>query len=297
MRRGGGISSLSRHTTTTSSFAALSSTLSTSQLSSLQSSLSGFREALTAFAIAHKKDIRTDPAFRHQFQKMCAAIGVDPLSGPAVPSSLAGNAARKLGGGLWTEMLGLGETVYEISVQVVDICISTRGANGGMIELNELTARVDKMRGGGGGGGGGGVGIVDSGSGLARAAAGPGPGAGAGKNLPTIGGVSSYDVLNAIDLLKPLHAGYTVVKVGEKTYVRSVPRELDMDQSTILTLAATTNGRLTRSGVKAQTGWNDVRTSRVLEDCVMREGMGWVDDQAGSGESEVWLIAAVSFGE
>ena len=194
-------------------------------------------------------------------------------------------------------MLGLGETVYEISVQVVDICISTRGANGGMIELNELTARVDKMRGGGGGGGGGGVGIVDSGSGLARAAAGPGPGAGAGKNLPTIGGVSSYDVLNAIDLLKPLHAGYTVVKVGEKTYVRSVPRELDMDQSTILTLAATTNGRLTRSGVKAQTGWNDVRTSRVLEDCVMREGMGWVDDQAGSGESEVWLIAAVSFGE
>jgi hypothetical protein len=29
----------------------------------------------------------------------------------------------------------------------------------------------------------------------------------------------------------------------------------------------------------------------------MREGMGWVDEQAGSGEKEVWLIAAVSFEE
>jgi len=159
-------------------------------------------------------------------------------------------------------MLGLGETVYEISVQVVDVCISTRSSNGGMIDLDELTIRVDKMRGG-----------------------------------KAEGGVSGHDVLKAIDLLKPLHAGYTVVKVGPKTYVRSVPRELDMDQSTILTLAATTGGKLTRGAVKRQTGWNDVRTSRVLEDCVMREGMGWVDDQAGSGESEVWLIAAVTFGE
>ena len=275
MRRGGGISSLSRHTSTTSSFAKLSSTLSSSQLTSLQSSLSSFREALTAFAIAHKEDIRHDPAFRHQFQKMCAAIGVDPLSGPAAPGSgMAGGRSKLagMGGGLWTEMLGLGETVYEISVQVVDVCISTRNANGGMIGLEELTSRVGKMRGGGG--------------------AGCGPG-----NETGVGQVSSYDVLKAIDLLKPLHAGYTVVKVGAKTYIRSVPRELDMDQSTILTLAALTGGRLTRGGVKRQTGWNDQRTTRVLDDCVMREGMGWVDDQAGSGESEVWLIAAVSFGE
>jgi len=254
MRRQTGISALSRHTTQSTSFAALSSTISTSQLTSLQSSLSQFRDSLTAFAIAHREDIRSDPAFRHQFQKMCAAIGVDPLAG----------SVRGGFGGVWTEKLGLGETVYEISVQVVDVCISTRGSNGGMIELGELRARVERMRGGGTGKGG-------------------------------VGAVGENDILRAIELLKPLHAGYTILKVGPTTYVRSVPRELDTDQSALLNLAATTRGRLSTGVVKRLTGWTDVRATQALEDCVMREGMGWVDDQARTGEREVWLIAAVSF--
>ena len=257
MRRQTGISALSRHTTQTTSFAALSSTISTSQLTSLQSSLSQFRDSLTAFAIAHREDIRSDPAFRHQFQKMCAAIGVDPLAG-----SVRGGGAF---GGVWTEKLGLGETVYEISVQVVDVCISTRGSNGGMIELGELRARVERMRGGGKGGKGG------------------------------IGAVGENDILRAIELLRPLHAGYTIHQVGPTRYVRSVPRELDTDQSALLNIAATTGGRLSGSMIKRLAGWTDVRATQALEDCVMREGMGWVDDQAGTGEREVWLIAAVSF--
>jgi ESCRT-II complex subunit VPS22 len=257
MRKGAGISALSRHTTTTSSFTALSTTLSASSLTTLQNSLAAFRDSLTAFAIAHKDDIRRDPAFRHQFQKMCAAIGVDPL---------AGSVARRPGSGLWAEMLGLSEMVYEISVQVVDVCVSTRSSNGGMIELADLTARVNRMRG------------------LDRAGV-------------VQGTVSQEDVLRAIDLLQPLHAGYTLVKNGHNTYVRSVPRELDLDQSTLLTIAAGLGGRLVPSRVKRMTGWNDVRTITALENSVMAEGMGWVDEQGNSGEREVWLIAAVSFDE
>ena len=255
MRKGAGISGLSRHTATTSSYASLSSTISASQLASLQTSLESFREALTSFAIAHRSDIRRDPAFRHQFQKMCAAIGVDPLAGSrsAASSSKGGLAAG------WSDVLGLGEWQYEVAVQVVDICVSTRDRNGGMIEIGELTRRVDKLRGG------------DS-------------------------NVSKEDVYRAIDLLRPLGAGYTITPVGGSIYVRSVPRELDTDQSLLLVIAASTGGRLRTRDVKRSTGWEDVRVKLALEDCIMREGMGWVDDQV-DGERDVWLVAAVDFDE
>ena len=269
MRKGAGISALSRHTATNTSYAALSNTISTTQLTSLQSSLSSFRDALQTFAQAHRGDIRRDPAFRHQFQKMCAAIGVDPLSGGRSSASGSGSGGKGAGG-WWTEVLGLGEWEYEVAVQVVDVCVSTRERNGGMIEVNELVRRVDKMRGGGSGSG--------SNSG----------------NSCTI--VTAEDVLRAIDLLRPLHAGYTIHPIGSTVYIRSVPRELDTDQSLLLVLAADFGGRLTISTIRRSTAWSDVRARTALEDAVLREGLGWVDEQAESGESEVWMIAAVDFG-
>ena len=170
--------------------------------------------------------------------------------------------------------MGLGDVYYQVCVQLVDVCISTKSSNGGMIDLVDLTSRINRMRGLGTENG-----IEDSGK---------------SKNK---GRVEEQDVLKAIELLKPLHAGYTIVKNGTKTYIRSVPRELDLDQSTLLSLAAEQGGRLIPSNVKRSTGWNDVRTMTALEDSVMREGMGWVDEQGSSGEKEVWLIAAVSFAE
>jgi len=128
-----------------------------------------------------------------------------------------------------------------------------------MIEVGELVRRVDKMRGG-------------------------------------KGGISQEDILRSIDLLRPLHSGYTIHPVGGTIYVRSVPKELDLDQGTLLVIAAGSGGRLTTNGVKRQTGWSDVRCRTALDDCVMREGLGWVDDQAEGGR-EVWLIAAVDFGD
>ena len=256
MRKGAGISALSRHTATSTSYASLSSTISANQLSSLQSSLASFREALLSFAIAHRNDIRRDPAFRHQFQKMCSAIGVDPLSGSR-------GSARSTTGGpgvWWTEALGLGEWEYEVAVQVVDVCISTRERNGGMIEIGEMTRRVDKMRGGN-------------------------------------SEVTNEDIYRAIDLLRPLGAGYTIQPIGGSVYVRSVPRQLDTDQSWLLVLAASSGGRLTSRTVRQGTGWSDVRARTALEDCIMREGLGWVDEQAEDGERVVWLLAAVEMDE
>lgn len=245
MRKGAGISGLQRHTATASSYSALSSSLSSQQVASLETSLASFRAELSRFAAAHGSAIRRDPAFRHQFQRMCAAIGIDPLA------ASASGATRS-----WLD-LGLREWTCELALQVVDVCISTRARNGGLIELSELTGRVQRLR--------------DHGVGSDR--------------------ITDDDVLRAIELLKPLRAGYAVVGPEGARFVRSVPRELDTDQAMLLVLASETGGVLTARLVQDKTGWSHVRAETALGDCVMREGLGWVDDEDGS----VWLMAAVDF--
>ncbi len=58
---------------------------------------------------------------------MCANIGVDPL------------ASNK---GMWAQLLGLGDFYYQLGVQVIEACLTTRHINGGMIELHKLQAHV-----------------------------------------------------------------------------------------------------------------------------------------------------------
>lgn len=254
MRKGAGISALQRQSATTASFSALSTSLSAQQLSLLTTSLSSFRTELARFASQHRGEIRRDPAFRHQFQRMCSAIGIDPLSaGSARPS--------------WFADIGLADWTCELALQVVDVCLSTRGRNGGVIELGELTGRVQRMR----------EGSLDE--------------------------ITEEDVVSAIEMLGPLRAGYRIVgddgkgggggkgKGGGMRYVRSVPRELDTDQAMLLVLASETGGVLTAGSIQESTGWDRTRAETALGDCVMREGLGWVDDVDGS----VWLMAAVEF--
>ena len=71
----------------------------------------------------HRNEIRQDPIFRAQFHTMCSNIGVDPL------------ASNK---GMWAQLLGFGDFYYELGVQVVEGCLSTRPMNGGLIDLAAL---------------------------------------------------------------------------------------------------------------------------------------------------------------
>lgn len=262
MRKGAGLSALSRQTATASSYSALSSTISQTQVTQLETSLASFREALVSFAAAHRSDIRKDPAFRHQFQKMCAALGIDPLAG-----SRGGRPAW------WADALGLGEWSCELALQVVDVCVSTREANGGVIEMGELIARVEAMRRG------------ETGKGKGRE-----------RDVKDETQITEEDIKRALDMLRPLKAGYTLHTVGGVTFVRSVPRELDTDQSMLLVLAQSgRRGVLTERIVRERAGWSAVRARTALDDAVMREGIGWVDEQGA--EKEVWLLAAVEFEE
>ncbi|KZO94923.1 winged helix DNA-binding domain-containing protein [Calocera viscosa TUFC12733] len=130
---GAGIGGLQRQTQASQAYKPLSSAISRSQVDGLQQQLSTFREALTRFAKEHRNDIRRDPEFRQQFQRMCAAIGVDPLAGP-----------RK--GGWWAELIGYGDWTYELAIQIVEICVNTRDMNGGLIELGEVLRVVRRLR-------------------------------------------------------------------------------------------------------------------------------------------------------
>ena len=63
--------------------------------------------------------------------EMCASIGVDPL------------ASSK---GFWSEMLGFGDFYYELSVQIVEVCMAASHRTGGLMEVGELRKRLIKSR-------------------------------------------------------------------------------------------------------------------------------------------------------
>lgn len=45
------------------------------------------------------------------------------------------------------------------------------------------------------------------------------------------------DIVRAIRTLKPLSGGFQILQIGNRKMVRSVPKELDKDQSALLVLA------------------------------------------------------------
>lgn len=204
-----------------------------------------FRKALEEFAEKYRTEINRDPAFRHQFIRMAKSIGVDPL------------ASSK---GFWADTLGVGSFYFDLAVQVIDVCISTRQLNGGLIAMSDLLARLHRMRG-------------------SRAASSP---------------VSEDDVRRAIKKLSVLGGGYSVVTVGGQRYVLSVPGEMSQDTTAILQAAATSGkGFVTIASLQSQLGWNASRCNRALESLI-KEGMAWIDDQAWRDDPAA--VAAASSG-
>ncbi|KIY72953.1 winged helix DNA-binding domain-containing protein [Cylindrobasidium torrendii FP15055 ss-10] len=229
-------------------FNELSSALSKTQVDHLQGQLAQFRTALAHFAAEHRDDIRRDPTFRHAFQQMCASIGVDPLAGP-----------RRAG--WWAEMLGLGDWQYELGVQIVDVCVSTRDRNGGIIEISELVRMVTKLRG------------------------------------VQAGAVDEDDVMRSIKTLQPLGAGYQVIDIGGRKMVRSVFKELNDDQTSILVVAHDTGGRVVEEDLMKRKGWTRERAHLALENMYASDGLCWIDDQDEESGRSYWISAAIQWNE
>ncbi|KAK4465710.1 hypothetical protein QBC42DRAFT_218091 [Cladorrhinum samala] len=257
-RKGVGLAAFDRSRLTSASYASHGSNLRSTNAQALETQLSVFRSLLEQFASTHAKDIKSNPSFRAQFARMCAAIGVDPLA--ASSSSSSSNSSDKGGGGgggsIWSQLLGgtVNDFYFGLAVKVVEVCGETRGENGGLIEVRKARERINKGRG---------------------------------------EEVTEDDILRAVGTLKPLGSAYSVVKVGSKPYIRSVPKELNTDQSSVLE-AVQVLGYVSVSMLMVNLKWARARAQTALEDLV-GEGMLWVDKQ--SDEWEYWSPGFMLEGE
>jgi ESCRT-II complex subunit VPS22 len=86
---------------------------------------------LTAFAKAHRSEIQNDPVFRQSFLKMCAPLGVDPLSSK---KTVLGN------------LLGMGDFYHELAVKVAEVCLASRSRNGGIMSVTEVRNILAKRK-------------------------------------------------------------------------------------------------------------------------------------------------------
>ncbi len=140
-RKGVGLAAFDRSRITSAQYASHGSSLRSANAEALEAQLAVFRSLLQQFAQTHAKDIRSNPTFRAQFARMCAAIGVDPLA--SSNSSQSGGA-----GSIWAQLLGrsVNDFYFELAVRVVEVCGETRAENGGLIEVRKARERLMRGR-------------------------------------------------------------------------------------------------------------------------------------------------------
>lgn len=160
---------------------------------------------------------------------------------------LASSSHRK--GSFWAELLGpsVNDFYFELAVRVVEVCRRTRRTNGGLVAVTEVRDRLC----------GGAAGADD---------------------------VSEDDILRAVQALRPLGEGFAVVEVGRRKMIRSVPKELNKDQSKVLE-AIEVAGFVTSSMLRVNYEWDRARVQTVVED-LLADSLVWVDEQAE--EKEYW---------
>ncbi|KAF6206424.1 hypothetical protein GE061_017657 [Apolygus lucorum] len=227
MRRRAGIGAIQKQKLEQERYKDKGTELQGKELEVLGKQLEEFRSKLEEFASNHKSEIKRSPVFRRQFQEMCAAIGVDPL------------ASNK---GFWS-VLNLGDFYYELSVQIVEVCLATSEKNGGLISLSELRAKLMKSR---------------------------------GRFSQEI---INDDILCAAKKLSIFGNGFKVLSVpGGQTLIQSIPGELSVDQTSVLALAPG-RGYVTLPILQEELKWTAVRASSALE-AVVSEGLAWLDSQS-----------------
>uniref|UniRef100_A0A1B0G569 Vacuolar-sorting protein SNF8 n=1 Tax=Glossina morsitans morsitans TaxID=37546 RepID=A0A1B0G569_GLOMM len=157
------------------------------------------------------------------------------------------------GKGFWS-VLGMGDFYYELGVQVVEVCLASNHKTGGLMELSELRRRLVAARG----------------------------------QSSVHQEITNEDILMAAKKLAIFGNGFVVHKMGKGKYiVQSIPGELSMEESTILTIASNTQqGCVTLSMLMEQLGWPEYRAQQSL-DKLIGEGLCWIDEQ--SIERSYWF--------
>jgi ESCRT-II complex subunit VPS22 len=236
----------------------------------VETQLESFKGELAKFAASHKTSINSDPAFRHRFQEMTRGVGIDPLMSSK---------------GFWGTMLGVGDFYFELGVQVLDACISSRPINGGLLSMDECIARINEAR--------------TAGSRTSPSAASSSSAAAAATTTTTAAASSSKpqalvtarDVVRAVEQLRVLGSGISIVNIekrsGGTAYIRSVPHELSADSVTVIGCISDSGKSATEVELQKALGWNAARVASCVRDLVA-EGIVWVDE-GPSGSVRYWL--------
>jgi ESCRT-II complex subunit VPS22 len=169
---------------------------------------------------------------------------------PLAGSNVKGKKAESL----WAKVLGhdVNDFYFSVAVRIVELCQATRGENGGLLGVKECCESVAKGR--------------------------------------AIGGglqVSEDDILQAVKSLEPLGSGFSIISIGTKQFIRSIPKELNTDQSTVLEVLQLL-GSITVSLLQLNLNWDKARAVTVIED-LLADSLVWVDTQCG--EHEYWSPA------
>ncbi|KXS16641.1 winged helix DNA-binding domain-containing protein [Gonapodya prolifera JEL478] len=212
--------------------------LARDELEKMKQMLQDLQVNLRKFAEQHRDEILSNSEFRTKFQKMCDEIGIDPL------------ASRK---SAWSS-LGVGDFYFQLAVQCVDVCVATRAQNGGLMDLEELQRRVNRLRG------------PDN-------------------------AVSFDDLERAIKSLAPLGGGFQVLRVGNRRLVQSVPAELSSDSGAVVGTAQNNAGAFTIPQLtQPPLSFHPARAQAATETLV-RSGTVWVDDQNPDGITVFYVVA------
>lgn len=209
--------------------------LAKEELEKLTGQMGEFKKNLEKFASKYKNDIRKNGEFRRHFQQMCAVAGVDPLRSSA---------------NFWVKLLGVGDFYYELSIQIVEVFLSTSSCNGGVMSIEDLHNRVLSSRGG--------------------------------------DPITKEDIIEAIKKLKVLGSNIREVQTDSSYVIHATPAELNSDHIDVTRLAHSTHGHVSQIQLRDKLGWTDERAKKAIDELIM-EGMIWVDNQSPDREPHYWF--------
>ena len=92
------------------------------------------------------------------------------------------------------------------------------------------------------------------------------------------------DILRAVKSLEPLGSGFKILEIGRKQFIRSIPKELNTDQATVLEVLQLL-GFVTVSMLQLNLRWEKARATAVIDD-LLADSLVWLDSQ--SEEREYW---------
>lgn len=220
-----------------SRYSELGDKLYEAQYQKLSVQLSVFQQALANFAKVHPQEIKSNERFRTKFTEMCLSVGVDPL---AASISKKGKTDKSL----WLKLLDDNNEEYysELAVKLIEVCKHSLTINGGIISVKE----VHKI-------------LTDA-------------------NSPnSIVDLTEKDLLKTVELINVLDKNFNTFLIGNKIFIRSVPQELNPDQSRVFEVCEIIGYTSVRLLVD-NFSWPRHRAQDVL-DTMMSFGFLWVDDQ------------------